>query len=56
MTIKKRKKRKTRPYTHPIDELYQIEERKNKFNEKMVGIMMIFLLALIIWFAFSPIE
>ena len=56
MTIKKRKKRKTKSYIHPIDELHQIEESKNKSDERMVGIMMIGLLAIILWLTFSPPE
>ena len=50
---KKRKKRKTRPYIHPIDQLYQIEERKRKSDDREVGIYMIGLFALILWFLFT---
>lgn len=47
----KRKKRKARPYIHPID---QLEDKNQKFDERITGIIMLFILALVIWAMFDP--
>tara|TARA_B100000614_G_C14149103_1_gene327670 strand:+ start:308 stop:460 length:153 start_codon:yes stop_codon:yes gene_type:complete len=46
-----RKKRNTKPYIHPID---QLEDKNQKFDEKVIGIIMLFILALVIWGMFDP--
>ncbi len=49
----RKKKKKIRPYIHPIDELD--DRGSDKFDQKIGSIIMIIIFGLVLWHLFDPI-